>query len=221
MPCYAHLSNATPNDDIRMFQKVFFDPAHQWDMLKIYICLDSAFTRIRDWKLTGKWKPYSEEGNGEELEKVLTYILKNIPPWIRINRFNRDIPESHPSNNFNGYLSKNIRSNIYQILTDRLSKKNIFSNDIRSREIKNITSVKKIKKVERSYFGSGGKEYFISLECPYSDNLYNGQKIDYTPPDNIIGYVRLRIPNSNKLLFSNSKDEISDYLPNDIKDTAC
>jgi len=184
------LPGTTPDEDIEMFDKLFSDPDHQWDMLKIYICLDAPYTKIREWKATGRWTPYAEVGNGEQLDRVMRHLLMTIPPYIRINRFNRDIPEQHPSNGYMGYISKNIRGNIYQILTDAMRKEGLYSKDIRSREIRDQPiDDTKLSTVIHSYIGSGDEEHFISLETPSNNNP--------AEPDRIVGYVRLRLPSSN------------------------
>ena len=65
------LPDATPEIDILMMDKIFKTEHYQPDYIKIYPCLDVKFTKIREWKKNGIWKPYAEKNNGKELFKVL------------------------------------------------------------------------------------------------------------------------------------------------------
>ena len=67
--------------------------------------------------------PYSEINSGKELYRVLEYALENIPYWTRDSRVQRDFPAEHKNNNHIGYQSETIKSNLYQILLNNLSKK--------------------------------------------------------------------------------------------------
>ena len=210
--CMPDLPGTTPELDIEMLKIMYTDSEFQWDMLKIYICLDAPYTKIREWKKTGKWNPYSEEGNGEKLKKVLNYCLEKIPPYIRINRFNRDIPEEHARNNYMGYISKNIKTNIYQMMMDEFARDNKLCKDIRNREVKNVyINPKNIEWMSRKYVGSGSDEHFISLEIPYQKHYIDQKYSGKIKNDLLIGYVRLRIPNPF---------EDKSYLPKEIKNSA-
>jgi ELP3 family radical SAM enzyme/protein acetyltransferase len=210
--CMPDLPGATPELDLEMLKIMYTDSEFQWDMLKIYICLDAPYTKIREWKKTGKWNPYAEEGTGEELKKVLEYCLEEIPPYIRINRFNRDIPEEHAGNNYMGYISNNIKANIYQMMMSDFEKTNRLCKDIRNREVKNIyINPTNIEWMSRNYVASGCSEHFISLEIPYKKHYTDEKYIGKNKNDLLIGYVRLRIPDPF---------EDKSYLPNEIKDAA-
>ena len=117
------LPGTTPEDDIDMLKEVLLGENFQPDYLKIYPCLDVKYTKIREWKKTGEWQPYAESDGGKELFRVLEYALENIPYWTRDSRVQRDFPPEHINNNHIGYKSENIKSNLYQILLNNLSKK--------------------------------------------------------------------------------------------------
>ena len=177
------LPDATPEMDKEMIDKVFCGPDFQPDYVKIYPCLDVKYTKIREWKESGKWKPYAEEGNGEKLIDVLKYALARIPYWTRDSRVQRDFPEEHQNNNYIGYTSNNIRSNLYQLILNELKKEGIICKSIRNREVKNrVTDLSKAQLFIEKYNASNGKEYFISYESSDRTILY--------------GYIRLRFNNS-------------------------
>ena len=65
------------------------------------------------------------------LETVIGYFMKNVQPWVRVPRIIRDIP--------NDYISHgNKQGNLREIID-----KNVKSNDIRTREIRNINLINK------------------------------------------------------------------------------
>src|SRR5437899_8913219 len=74
--------------DLAAFQRLWDDPAHRPDMLKIYPCLVTPRTQLyEDWR-SGKYQPYRTE----EAARMIAEIKKSIPPWVRIMRIQREIP---------------------------------------------------------------------------------------------------------------------------------
>jgi hypothetical protein len=45
-----------------------------------------------------------------------------VPPWTRVNRVHRDFPEAQEKNNYLGFVSENIRSNLQQMVMAELKK---------------------------------------------------------------------------------------------------
>jgi len=182
------LPDATPEIDILMMDKIFKTELYQPDYIKIYPCLDVKFTKIREWKKNGIWKPYAEENSGNELFRVLIYALKSIPYWMREGRIQRDFPLEHKNNNFIGFVSKNIKTNLYQLMINQLKKENIECRSIRNREVKNkLDTITNYKLFIEKYNASEGIEYFISYETKDRKILY--------------GFLRLRFNNLHSNIY--------------------
>lgn len=162
--------------DLSSFKKIFTNSDFKPDMIKIYPCLVIEGTKIYEWYLEEKYKPYSTE----EAAKLIAKIKHFTPPWIRIMRVQRDIPAR--------LIAAGVKkSNLRQIIKNKMQEKNMFCKCIRCREVghrqfidKIKPSIKEISTQITKYQASNGEEIFISLE-----DLKN--RI-------LIGYLRLRIP---------------------------
>lgn len=163
------LPYSTPAMDKDMIQYTLKSPYIQADQVKIYPCQVVPWTVIQDWYKQGKYKPYSET-NPEQMKDVLSYALKQCPPWIRFPRVMRDIPDDYIQTQ---YYVPNMRQ---QIHTQTM--------EIRSRECSRHPqySPKNAIFVKRKYRGTYGDDYFLSYESP--DNKC------------IFGFLRLRIPDT-------------------------
>jgi len=187
------LPGSSKEKDLQMFSEIFgvnsitevsnnyfkYDlkrPELQADQLKIYPCEVVDYTKIKEWYENGIYKPYGE--NESELIEVITFIKKNVFPWIRINRIVRDIPTMN-------IIGGNKNVNLHQKLLDR---KDIISDDIRCREVRrNTKGIEKAELVVREYNGVHSTEYFISYESPDKRILY--------------GFLRLRINDDDSELI--------------------
>ncbi|MFB3889305.1 MAG: tRNA uridine(34) 5-carboxymethylaminomethyl modification radical SAM/GNAT enzyme Elp3 [Candidatus Bathyarchaeia archaeon] len=162
--------------DLRAFQQVFTDPAFKPDMVKIYPCLVISGTRIYEWYQQGAYKPYSTE----EAADLIAEAKKNLPPWVRVMRVQRDIPTR--------LIAAGVqKSNLRQLVRRKLAENGERCRCIRCREVGHraaTDNVKpdlgKMKILSTTYNASEGKEVFISAEDPENDVL--------------VGYLRLRIP---------------------------
>lgn len=186
------LPNTTIEEDYKMVDEIFLSDKFQLDYIKIYPCLDLPFTKSREWKNNGTWKPYAEE-NYPEFLKFLCYTLSIVPPWTRINRVQRDFPLANEKNKFLGYTSDNIKTNLNQLVQQEMKKYNMYCFDIRNREIKNTNISKYLNKAQlfiRQYMANDGIEFFISVEIPKIDI----DNKEYNHPDNtyLLGLIRLR-----------------------------
>jgi histone acetyltransferase (RNA polymerase elongator complex component) len=141
------------------------------DQYKIYPTAITPWTRIEEWYKEGKYKPYEEK----YLFDILIKTLTNIFPFVRANRIIRDFPSDYIYNENTGADNTNMR----QLLQDYLKNNNIYSMEIRNREVKNNIWNNEHIIVIRKYNASNGNEYFISAES-------NDCKILY-------GYARLRL----------------------------
>jgi len=170
------LPGSTPERDLSAFKTIFTDPDFKPDMLKIYPCLVLKGTKTYKWWKKGTYQPYTTE----QAATLIAEVKKNIPPWVRIMRVQRDIPAQ--------LIEAGVKhSNLRQLALQRLNEQNMHCNCIRCREVGHRWLKDHIKpdlsKVEiqtTKYPASEGEELFISAEDPTNDIL--------------VGYLRLRIP---------------------------
>jgi len=172
------LPHSNPKKDLEAFKRVFSDPNFKPDMIKIYPCLVLKGTKAYKWYVEGTYRPYTNE----EAASLIVEIKKIIPPWIRVMRVQRDIPAPLIAAGVN-------RSNLRELVQQRLKEKGIRCRCIRCREVGHRMESDKVKPNPKNvgvltalYDASDGKEIFISAEDPENDIL--------------IGYLRLRIPSA-------------------------
>ena len=166
---------------------------HSFDHIKIYPTMKLPHTEIENWDVD-QWDRYAEKDNGEILMKVLYTIVSKLPPWVRIARLIRDFEKSNEKNKGMGYESDTIRSNMAQLVDDRLKKEAPTNNEIKSREVRNnILDLNKIKFELHTYADFtedtdpeikkyGGTEYFGNYIAPDNENN-----------DRLVGLFRLRL----------------------------
>ena len=162
--------------DLEGFKKIFSDPDFKPDMLKIYPCLVIKGTKLYEWWKQGKYEPYTTE----EAVNLIAEVKKIVPEWVRIMRVQRDIPAQLIETGVT-------RSNLRELVLNRLEKENLRCRCIRCREVGHRwlkdhvkPDLNRVQTVMRTYEASEGTEYFISAEDPVNDIL--------------IGFVRLRFP---------------------------
>ena len=180
----ADLPGATPEGDMECYKEVLQGEDLIPDYMKDYPCLDVDFTKVKEWKASGLWKPYSElTPDAADLKRVLIYRQSITPPWVRVNRIQRDFKEA--KNGLLGYTSVSIKSNLAQIVTRDAEAQGIYCQCIRCCEVSNEKYNKKnIRYITRSFMASGSEEYYISAEI--------------TRPNRplLLGFVRLRLGNA-------------------------
>lgn len=141
------------------------------DELKIYPTSIIKDTKLNSLYLEGKYKPYTDE----ELSYVLKKVLPITPRYCRLTRIIRDIPS-------NEIVAGNKKTNLRQIVEGELSKDGIYSQDIRSREIKGKKVTWDNLELERiDYDTTTSKEVFLSYKTKDTDR--------------ICGFLRLSLPN--------------------------
>ncbi|HEY9399469.1 MAG TPA: tRNA uridine(34) 5-carboxymethylaminomethyl modification radical SAM/GNAT enzyme Elp3 [Nitrososphaeraceae archaeon] len=159
------LPGSDPQKDLEDFKKLFEDPRLKPDMLKIYPTLLLRDTGLAKLYEKGIYRPYPDD----VFTDLLLEIKKTVPPWVRIMRIQREI-ESEDI--IYGYK----RSNIRQILQQKLREQGLQCSCIRCREvgIKKLTSYSHIKISPKriEYDSSNGKEVFLSLEDNDNKNLF-------------------------------------------------
>jgi histone acetyltransferase (RNA polymerase elongator complex component) len=154
------------------------------DQYKIYPTAITPWTRIEEWYRDGTYKPYEEKYLFDILVKTLTKIF----PFVRANRIIRDFPNDYIYNEKTGADNTNMR----QHLQDHLKNNNIYSMEIRNREVKNIAWNGDYIIVVRNYKASNGIEYFISAESNDCKTIY--------------GYTRLRLDDAKNKPFEELND---------------
>ena len=162
--------------DLTAFKRIFNDAAFKPDMIKIYPCLAIAGTKAYEWYQNGTYQPYTTQ----EATNLIAEIKKDIPPWIRVMRVQRDIPARL-------ILAGVKRSDIRELAQKKLKEQGNQCQCIRCREVGHRLAADNVKpdleKVEiltKQYEASEGLELFISAEDPENNVL--------------LGYLRMRIP---------------------------
>ena len=185
------LPGATPEGDMDCYRQVLRDdPDLIPDYMKDYPCLDVSFTEIKKWREDGRWVPYSDNSiDAADLKRVLIYRQQITPPWVRVNRVQRDfhLIQDDEDEDALGYVSHTIKPNLAEIIKNEAESRGIYCQCIRCREVRTEEfNPNEIKYVTHSFISSGGIEYFISAEIPRENrNL-------------LLGFIRLRFSSSLK-----------------------
>jgi ELP3 family radical SAM enzyme/protein acetyltransferase len=197
------LPGATPEGDKECYNQVLqTDPDLFPDYMKDYPCLDVSYTKIKEWKQQGLWKPYAERNNGRELIDVLIHRQKITPKWVRVNRIQRDFRQVKdlPGHHI-GFTSETLMSNLSQVVKDEAEKLGIYCKCIRCCEVRNqkidpslieykITTVYP----EEYSVKNNAYEYFVSAEI--SSEIGTGEQEPKVPTSDrhvMLGFLRLRI----------------------------
>ena len=180
------LPYSSPEKDIAMFDEIYTSDKYQPDQIKIYPCEVVPWTKIEKWHQDGTYKPYGEDK--ALITKVLQYGMTQCPPWIRLPRVIRDIPDT--------YISGGVKcGNMRQIINDKIGEDKLYSMDIRFREIERHPEydANDARLFVRKFRASNGFEHFISFET-YDQKA-------------IFGFLRLRIPDKfdkNQIIHHNT-----------------
>lgn len=162
------LPGMTPEDDLACFEEIFTDPDYRPDMLKIYPTAVVAGTELYDMWQRGDFEPYDTH----TLVDLIAKIKRVVPPWVRIQRIQRDIPIPLTEA---GVRVGHLRELARQALADRGEE----CSCIRCREVGRLGgdhSLEAAELIKREYEASGSIEAFLSIE-------ENGT---------LFGYARLR-----------------------------
>jgi ELP3 family radical SAM enzyme/protein acetyltransferase len=177
------LPGTTPELDMACYDAVLRDdPDLIPDYMKDYPCLDVAFTEIKKWKAEGTWTPYAERDGGRLLKDVLIYRQSITPPWVRVNRVQRDFHPAVESNDFLGFTSETLLSNLAQIVKDEAEARGVFCKCIRCCEVRGESfRPEDIQYKTFTFTASGATEKFITA------------MIDREPRHLMLGFIRLRL----------------------------
>lgn len=165
------LPGSSPQTDLDRFRMIFSDTRFRPDMLKIYPTLVVKGTRLYELWERGEYQPYSTEQAAE----VIASMKALVPPYVRIQRIQRDIPVPLIEDGVD-------KGHLRQLVAERLAKTGGACSCIRCREVGLMgihTSGEDAELDIIEYEASGGREQFISFVLPRDDA--------------IVGYARLRI----------------------------
>lgn len=173
-----NLPGSTKERDFQTFKTIFEDERFKPDAIKIYPTLVMPGTKLHQMWMRGEYRPYSFN----ELVELIAEVKKIVPPWVRIQRVQRDVP-------LNLVAHGPKRGDLRVVVQERLKKMGGRCRCIRCREVGRVSYAKGIEPssddvqlVSRHYSASEGEEVFLSFEDVRRDIL--------------IGLLRLRAPSS-------------------------
>jgi len=156
-----NLPGSTPEKDIQMVRDFFTKPEFKPDQIKLYPCVVTPYSELEIWWREGTYHAYSDE----VLMNVLLEMKKVVPEYVRIERLFRDIPGE-------SILEGSQKTNMRQLLHDRMAREGITCRCIRCREIKDeIFDLDSTELRVLEYDASQGKEFFISFNDSKTDKL--------------------------------------------------
>jgi elongator complex protein 3 len=165
------MPGSNPSMDLETARTVFSDERFRPDMLKVYPTLVIAGTGLYDQWKQGRYEPYDTE----TASSVVAGIMALAPPWVRIQRVQRDIPSP--------LVEAGVRnSNLRQIAEGELEGTGGHCRCIRCREVGRNGALPDPGSAllhRMDYLASSGVETFLSFD---------------TPGDDLIGFLRLRRP---------------------------
>jgi elongator complex protein 3 len=171
------LPGSTYEQDLETFRRTFEDPAFRPDKLKIYPTLVVPDTELYEQWQAGEFEPRSEGYCVDLLSEIKADV---IPPWVRIQRIERDIPTFM----VDGGVQK---TNLRQLVRKRLDEEGERCRCIRCREAGHrrrrdgvTTDPESVRLTETGYEAAGGTERFLAYEDPDRDVL--------------VAYLRVREP---------------------------
>jgi elongator complex protein 3 len=168
------LPGATSADDLHDLKRLFNDPDLRPDMTKIYPTLVVPGTSLAKQQEAGLYQPYDLD----TVVELLSEMKRDVPPWHRIMRIQREIPSREISG---GVKNGNLR----QLVLARVAEKGFSCGCIRCREValhdKSVLGENdSLAYHETKYEASSGQEVFGSWE--------------YEQSGLIAGFARMRLP---------------------------
>jgi elongator complex protein 3 len=120
---------------------------------------------------------------------VLIHRQRITPPWVRVNRIQRDFHEESATEL--GYSSVSIKSNLAQLVKDAAEAQGVYCQCIRCCEVRHEKfSKEEIVYNTYSFLASGAREFFIAAQVPRPHRPL------------LLGFIRLRLNNETTQGFS-------------------
>lgn len=164
--------------DLEAIKTIFEDERFKPDALKIYPTLVMPGTKLHEHWGRGEYEPYPFE----RMVELIAETKKRVPPWIRIQRIQRDIP----ANLIAGGVK---RGDLRALVQKKLREEGARCRCIRCREVGHVQyklglspNPDDMELVIERYRASEGEELFMSFEDVKQDIL--------------IGLLRLREPST-------------------------
>jgi ELP3 family radical SAM enzyme/protein acetyltransferase len=165
------LPYATKDEDFEMFEQILNDPNLLCDEYKIYPCVATDFTVIKLWADKGKYT-HNVDKDPYYLRDLIGYYMRHVQPWVRVPRIIRDIP--------NDYIHHGNKEGHLREIID----KEVDTNEIRGREIKDTVLKEYPVLIIDSFKSSGSTEYFIRYETKNRENILGFCRLRLGTPDN-------------------------------------
>ena len=165
------LPGMDPTRDLDGFRRLWSDERYRPDFLKIYPTLVLPGTGLYDAWRAGRYVPYDTP----TAVGVLAALKRELPPWVRVHRIQRDIPAR--------LIAAGVRAgNVRQLARARLAADGEACRCLRCREPGRgpLPRPESLVLTHREYSASGGREVFLSFEDP--------------PTDRCAAFLRLRLP---------------------------
>jgi len=198
--CY-HMMPGLPGSDyhrsLDSLTTIFRDERFMPDMLKIYPTLVMKGTKMYQLYKTASYRPLGTEQAASLIAEAKSFV----PPWVRIQRIQRDIPS--------GLITDGVkRSDLRMLARKMMSEKGTRCRCIRCREVglnlHNELDNDSIELHVQHYQASGGTEYFLSFEGKSLETVeetarqHEACKRKETREQRLlIAYCRLRIPSED------------------------
>ena len=165
------LPGMDPGRDLADFRRLWAEEGFRPDLLKIYPTLVVQGAPLYDdWK-AGRYTPYDTRTAAE----LLAALKREVPPWVRIQRIQRDIPAR--------LIAAGVRtSNVREEALRRLASDGGRCRCLRCREVgrRATPPPESFHLTEEEYRAGGGREVFFAFEEPSTDS--------------VAGFLRLRFP---------------------------
>ena len=197
------LPGSTKEIELECINDILYSEKLQCDQIKIYPHLVMPGTLTSEWLNNNTYSSWVDNDK-EGFYELCKYYVSNINETIRINRIQRDLPES--KNDPEGYIN-NQPSNLDDIITKKIIMSGLNREEISYHEpglrIANLDDIKYYIDIRKTY---GGTDIFISAESYVCNNIIKNIKNFRI----IWGYCRLRI-------VDNSEKKLITFFNNNIK----
>lgn len=163
------LPGSSPELDMRVFEELFEMEELRPDYLKIYPTLVIEGTELFRMYQQGEYIPYGDE----EAADLISRIKEILPPYVRLQRVQRDIPAQL-------IVAGPKKSNLRQLARAKLAKRGGKCRCIRCREagLRRVFERDDLELRDLNYKACGAEEHFLSYE---------------SGDDTLVGFLRLRL----------------------------